>query len=154
MRWILRLVPSPAMAVACLALLVALGGVGYAAVKLPANSVGSAQLKNDAVTGLKVKNGTLLAADFKRGQVVGKTGAKGDPGLKGDTGPKGDQGPKGDTGDRGPSWGDVSGVGSGTGASPDHPQAGRRRVVEAPGRRAAASSARRSSSSSVASTST
>ena len=118
MRWILRLVPSPAMAVACLALLVALGGVGYAAVKLPANSVGSAQLKNDAVTGLKVKNGTLLAADFKRGQVVGKTGAKGDPGAKGDTGPKGDQGPKGDTGDRGPSWGDVSGVGSGTGALP------------------------------------
>ena len=94
MRWILRLVPSPAMAVACLALLVALGGVGYAAVKLPANSVGSAQLKNDAVTGLKVKNGTLLAADFKRGQVVGKTGTKGDPGLKGDTGPKGDQGRK------------------------------------------------------------
>src|SRR5207248_2767105 len=114
MRWT-RLVPSPAMAVACLALLVALGGVGYAAVKLPANSVGTAQLKKDAVTGLKVRNGTLLAADFKAGQVVGKTGPQGDPGAKGDPGPKGD---KGDTGDRGPSWGDVSGVGSGTGTLP------------------------------------
>ena len=103
------------MAVACLALLVALGGVGYAAVKLPVNSVGTAQLKRDAVTGLKVKNGSLLAADFKPGQIVGKTGA---PGAKGDPGPQGDPGPKGDTGDRGPSWGDVSGVRSGTGALP------------------------------------
>lgn len=118
MRWILRLVPSPAMAVACLALLVALGGVGYAAVKLPANSVGTAQLRKDAVTGLKVKDGTLLAVDFKRGQVVGKTGAAGASGPKGDTGPQGDPGPKGDTGARGPSWGDVDGVGSGTGPLP------------------------------------
>jgi hypothetical protein len=118
MRWMLRIVPSPAMAVACLALLVALGGVGYAAVKLPANSVGTAQLRNDAVTAAKVKNGSLLAADFKRGQIVGKIGAKGAPGVKGDPGPKGDQGVKGDTGDRGPSWGDVDGVGSGTGPLP------------------------------------
>jgi hypothetical protein len=115
MRWMLRLAPSPAMIVACLALAVALGGVGYAAVKLPANSVGTLQLRNDAVTAAKVKNGSLLAADFKRGQIVGKTGAKGDPGPKGDAGAKGDQGPKGDTGDRGPSWGDADGVGSGTG---------------------------------------
>jgi hypothetical protein len=118
MRWMFRLAPSPAMIVACLALIVALGGVGYAAVKLPANSVGNAQLKNNAVTGAKVLNGSLLAADFKRGQIIGKPGAPGVPGPKGDAGPKGDQGPKGDTGPRGPSWGDVSGVGSGTGALP------------------------------------
>ena len=30
--------PSPAMVVACLALAISLGGVGYAAVKLPKNS--------------------------------------------------------------------------------------------------------------------
>ena len=36
--------------VACMALFVALGGVGYAATKLPKNSVGSKQLKNGAVT--------------------------------------------------------------------------------------------------------
>jgi hypothetical protein len=54
-----RSLPSPAMVVACLALLVALGGTGYAAIKLPANSVGTKQLKRSAVTGVKVKSNTL-----------------------------------------------------------------------------------------------
>jgi hypothetical protein len=54
-----RRLPSPAMVVACLALLVALGGTGYAAIKLPANSVGTKQLKRSAVTGVKVKSNTL-----------------------------------------------------------------------------------------------
>ncbi len=83
--------PSPAMVVACLALLVALGGTGYAASKLPANSVGTAQLQPNAVTSAKVKNATLLAADFKSGQIP-----------KGPAGPPGAQGPKGDTGAAGP----------------------------------------------------
>jgi hypothetical protein len=47
------------MFVACLALLVALGGTGYAAIKLPANSVGTKQLKRSAVTGVKVKSNAL-----------------------------------------------------------------------------------------------
>lgn len=47
------------MVVACLALLVALGGTGYAAIKLPANSVGTKQLKRGAVTGVKVKSNAL-----------------------------------------------------------------------------------------------
>src|SRR5581483_2402945 len=59
MRVLLRR-PSPAFVLAGLALAVALGGTSYAAVSLPANSVGTAQLKNDAVTSLKVKNGSLL----------------------------------------------------------------------------------------------
>jgi len=54
-----RYLPSPAMVVACLALLVALGGTGYAAIKLPANSVGTKQLKRGAVTGVKVKSNAL-----------------------------------------------------------------------------------------------
>jgi len=37
------------MVVACLALTVALGGVSYAAAVLPKNSVGTAQLKKNAV---------------------------------------------------------------------------------------------------------
>ena len=41
--------PSPAMVVALLALSVAIGGTTYAAVKLKANSVGSKQLKANAV---------------------------------------------------------------------------------------------------------
>lgn len=81
------------MVVACLALLVALGGTGYAATKLPANSVGTAQLQANAVTSAKVKNATLLAADFKSGQIpkgpAGPPGAQGAQGAKGDTGPAG-----------------------------------------------------------------
>ncbi len=90
-------VPSPAMIVACLALVVALGGVSYAATVLPKNSVGATQLKKKAVTAAKlhknsvnaakVKNGSLLAADFKAGQLPagprGAPGPKGAPGLSG-----------------------------------------------------------------------
>jgi hypothetical protein len=54
MRRILRRLPSPAMVVACVALAVALGGTSYAAIKLPRNSVGPAQLKRDAVTATKL----------------------------------------------------------------------------------------------------
>lgn len=71
---------SPALVVACVALLVALGGTSYATViAIPANSVGTAQLKPQAVTAAKlapnavrtanVANGTLLTADFKPGQL-------------------------------------------------------------------------------------
>lgn len=44
---------------ATLALFIALGGTGYAAVAIPANSVGTSQLKNHAVTAQKVANHTL-----------------------------------------------------------------------------------------------
>jgi hypothetical protein len=75
--------PSPAMVVACIALLVALGGTSYAIQALPQNSVGTQQLKNNAVASKKikngavnaskVKNGSLLRADFKAGQLPGAT---------------------------------------------------------------------------------
>jgi hypothetical protein len=45
-----RFRPSPAMIVACLALFIAMGGAGYAAVKLKANSVKTKTIKNGAVT--------------------------------------------------------------------------------------------------------
>jgi hypothetical protein len=51
--------PSPAMIVACIALTVALGGTSYAAIRLPAGSVGTKQLKRGAVTGVKVKGNAL-----------------------------------------------------------------------------------------------
>jgi hypothetical protein len=57
--------PSAAMCVAVLGLVVALGGTTYAAVVLPANSVGTAQLKRGAVTGIKVKDASLTGADIK-----------------------------------------------------------------------------------------
>ncbi len=55
--------PSPALAVATLALVVAIGGTAWAAA-LPRNSVGTAQLKRNAVTGAKVKNASLTGADI------------------------------------------------------------------------------------------
>lgn len=76
--------------VACLALFIALGGASYAAFKLPKNSVGTKQLKNGAVTAAKVKPGSLLAKDFKKGQLpVGAKGATGPQGVAGPQGPAG-----------------------------------------------------------------
>jgi hypothetical protein len=83
--------PSPAMVIALLALFVALGGGAYAALKLPKNSVGPAQLKKNSVTSTKVKDGALLAADFRAGQLPagpkGADGAQGQPGAPGLRGP-------------------------------------------------------------------
>jgi hypothetical protein len=83
-------------AVAYVALFIALGGTSYAALRLPANSVGNKQLKNGAVTAAKVKPHSLLARNFKPGQLprgpIGPQGAKGDAGSAGAQGPKGDPG--------------------------------------------------------------
>lgn len=77
--------PSASMVVASAALLVAVGGTGYAAVTLPRNSVGTKQLAANAVTGAKVRNGSLRAEDFARGQLP--AGARGERGAQGDRGP-------------------------------------------------------------------
>ena len=67
--------PSPALVISCIALAIALSGVSYAATVIPRNSVGSLQLKANAVNSSKVANGTLLRADFKAGQIP--AGARG-----------------------------------------------------------------------------
>ena len=91
--------PSPALVVSVIALVVALGGTSYAAIKLPANSVGTKQIKKDAVTTVKVKDGSLQMADFRAGQLpAGAAGATGPKGDTGATGATGAAGPKGDTG--------------------------------------------------------
>jgi hypothetical protein len=89
--------------IAVTALVVAVFGltpVGEAAWNqvVPRNSVGTLQLKRNAVTsskiapnairGSQVVDGSLLTADFKAGQIP--------------QGPKGDKGEKGDRGERGP----------------------------------------------------
>ena len=51
--------PSPAMIVACIALAIALSGVGYAAITIPNNSVGTAQLKNNAVSNAKLQGNSV-----------------------------------------------------------------------------------------------
>jgi len=83
MRRIRRLAPSPAMVVACLALAVGLAGTGYAVTRLPRNSV----------TTVQVKDHSLLARDFKAGQLP-----RGAPGPAGAAGPAGPQGPAGPAG--------------------------------------------------------
>ena len=97
--------PSPAMVVACIALGIALSGTGYAVTVLPKNSVGTLQLKNDAVVSAKVKQGSLRANDFAAGQLpagpAGPPGTPGQPGPKGDTGSPGQQGPAGPKGQDG-----------------------------------------------------
>ncbi len=57
-----RLTYANVISTACLFIL--LGGGAYAATKLPKNSVGTAQLKKSAVTGAKVKDGSLSGSDI------------------------------------------------------------------------------------------
>ena len=101
MRKLLRR-PSPAMVVACLALLVALGGTSVAAVnQLGRNTVGPLQIRNGAVTNPKLRNNavnsskvaprSLLRSDFAPGQLPA-----------GPTGPQGPAGPTGSAGAAGP----------------------------------------------------
>lgn len=103
--------PSPALVIACIALFVALTGTSIAAIsQLPRASVGTPQLKRNAVTAQKVNpnairtghvlNGTLLSEDFKAGQIP--------------AGPQGAQGPAGPAGPSGPQgrWAHVSGTGT------------------------------------------
>lgn len=92
--------PSPAMVVACLALFLAGTGTGAAVIKaLPKNSVGTAQLKNNAVVSSKIKNGSLKTIDFAVGQLPkGDAGPTGPPGEKGEKGENGEKGDKGDPG--------------------------------------------------------
>ena len=50
---------SSALVISLIALFVALGGTSYAALTLPANSVGTKQLKNGSVTGAKLQEAVL-----------------------------------------------------------------------------------------------
>jgi hypothetical protein len=65
---------SPSMAVAFIALLLALSGASYAAVKLPARSVGARELKPKAVTRAAIKanavDGSKVAADALTGSDI------------------------------------------------------------------------------------
>jgi len=86
------------MVVAFIALLLALGSSAYAQLTIPRNSVGNVQLKRNAVTSSKVRNRSLLATDFRAGQLpVGPAGPQGPVGPRGLEGPAGPPGPAGAT---------------------------------------------------------
>jgi hypothetical protein len=105
----MKLIPSHSTVIAYVALFFALSTGAYAAIKLPANSVSTKHIKKDAVTGAKVKDGSLAAADFAKGELptggAGTPGAPGAPGAPGERGPKGDAGP---TGPQGPAGKDAT----------------------------------------------
>ncbi|MDX6645485.1 MAG: hypothetical protein QOK40_1212 [Miltoncostaeaceae bacterium] len=87
---------------AAAAIFLALGGTAVA-VSLPAGSVGTRQLRNAAVTSAKVRDGSLLARDFRAGELNhGTQGPRGDPGGRGEPGPTGPPGVRGPQGDAGP----------------------------------------------------
>lgn len=120
-------IPSPAMIVSLIALFVALGGTGYAAATLKANSVASKQIKNGSIQAADLapsirpsKSSRVFRAAVAdvvtdpstdiNIHVVGEKGDKGDPGsngangvngVPGDQGAKGDQGPSGSQGPQG-----------------------------------------------------
>jgi hypothetical protein len=79
--------PSPALVVACLALFVALSGVGYAAA-----TIGSAQIKNNSVKSADIKNGGIASKDLSSSTISALQGQKGE---KGDTGAQGAPGAPG-----------------------------------------------------------
>jgi hypothetical protein len=65
MTRIRRLIPSPAMAVALVALFMAMGGSAYALV------VTSGSIKNNTIRSVDVRNGGLLGKDFRKNGVGG-----------------------------------------------------------------------------------
>ena len=79
------------------AVFLALGGVSYAAIKLPANSVGTRELRNRSIRTQDLASSTLHSLKGVRGL----TGARGVQGVQGSVGPLGPLGPKGDTGSQG-----------------------------------------------------
>jgi hypothetical protein len=93
-----------ASATSLLAIFVALGGTGYAAITLPSNSVGPNQIKTNAVGGTEirknavrsgeVKNLSLRLVDFRAGTFPagprGPQGPRGVPGVQGERGTFGD----------------------------------------------------------------
>jgi hypothetical protein len=65
------------MVVACIALIVALGGTGYAATQLPAKSVGQKQLRNGSVGNLQLRDQSITSGKIRNGEVKSADLAKG-----------------------------------------------------------------------------
>ncbi len=101
--------PSPAIVIASVALIIAMGGTGYAAMSIPNNSVGTAQLREGAVTKQKIARKTLRALTGARG-APGPAGASGRTGATGPAGNPGAPGAPGLQGLLGPTSGTAAGA--------------------------------------------
>lgn len=81
-RFLRRRRPSPAIVISCAALFMSLGGVGYAATFLPANSVGTTQLRNGAVTYKKIRPNAVGKVRLADGGVINSKLAHGSVSYK------------------------------------------------------------------------
>lgn len=101
-------VPSPAMVVACIAVVLAMAGSAFAAQAL----ITGADIKDGSVTRADLSTGTVNSLEGKRGP-AGRRGFTGARGPQGDTGPQGTAGPAGPQGPQGPRGpvGDTGGQG-------------------------------------------
>jgi len=88
MRSVLKARVSPAMVVACVAVILATTGSAFAAKAL--------------ITGSDIKDGTISRADLSNATVRSLKGRRGPAGRKGKDGSAGSQGPQGSTGPAGP----------------------------------------------------
>ena len=100
--------PSPATVISLVALFVALGGTGYAAIVLaPRNSVNSASVVNGSLQKVDLSQKAVAALKGNRGArgaqgAAGAAGVAGSAGTAGATGPAGAVGPSGPQGATGP----------------------------------------------------
>ena len=88
--------PTPSLVISVVALFVAMGGTGYAAIHLGKNTVGAAQIRTGAVGSPEVKNKSLKTVDLSTATVKslrGKAGPQGQPGANGTNGTNGAPGP-------------------------------------------------------------
>jgi hypothetical protein len=69
-RSLFRRRPSAPIVISLAALFLSLGGVGYAAVSLPSNSVGTRQIRNEAVTYKKIRPNAVGAVRLANGGVI------------------------------------------------------------------------------------
>jgi len=86
---------TPSVVISLIALTLSLMGAGYAAITLPRDSVGTAQIRAGAVGSAEIANGSLKAADFSKGALATLKGAPGATGAAGATGPRGEAGAPG-----------------------------------------------------------
>jgi len=80
-------------AISLLALFVALGGTSYAVIHLPRGSVGPRELRKNAVSSSKVRDGSLRLADLRSSARRALHGQAGPAGPAGPSGPGGETGP-------------------------------------------------------------
>src|SRR4051812_30552074 len=80
---------------ATIAVFIALGGGSYAAIKLPRNSIGAAEIRTGAVRSSEIKDHSITTGDLAESTRAALHGQQGPRGLPGAAGTNGAPGPAG-----------------------------------------------------------